>query len=97
MQVLAILDDLVTKRGMGLIFISHDLNLVASFCDRVIIMYAGQIVDTCRAAELDQAKHPYTQGLLASLPRVERPVEQLSVLERDQRWITQPGVDAFLD
>ncbi len=97
MQVLAILDDLVTERGMGLIFISHDLNLVASFCDRVIIMYAGQIVDTCRAAELDQAKHPYTQGLLASLPRVERPVEQLSVLERDQRWITQPGVDAFLD
>src|SRR3546814_6616355 len=43
LQVLAILDDLVTQRGMGLIFISPDLNLVASFCDRVVIMYAGQI------------------------------------------------------
>ena len=42
MQVLAILDDLVKERGLGLIFISHDLNLVASFCDRVLIMYAGQ-------------------------------------------------------
>ncbi len=97
MQVLAILDDLVTKRGMGLIFISHDLNLVASFCDRVIIMYAGQIVETCRARELGAARHPYTRGLLASLPRVERPLEVLPVLERDEDWKTQAGVDAFLE
>ncbi len=96
MQVLAILDDLVTRRGMGLMFISHDLNLVASFCDRVIIMYAGQIVETCRASDLAQARHPYTRGLLASLPRVERPLEVLPVLERDEDWKTQAGVDAFL-
>src|SRR3546814_144761 len=70
MQVLAIIDDLVTTRGMGLIFISHDLNLVASFCDRVAIMYAGRIVETCRASELSQASHPYTRGLLASAPRI---------------------------
>ncbi len=97
MQVLAILDDLVTRRGMGLMFISHDLNLVASFCDRVIIMYAGQIVETCRASELAAARHPYTRGLLASLPRVERPLEVLPVLERDEGWKTQAGVDAFLE
>lgn len=95
MQVLAIIDDLVTKRGMGLMFISHDLSLVASFCDRVIIMYAGQIVETCKASELEQAKHPYTRGLLNSLPRLDRRVENLAVLEREERWKTEPGVDAF--
>ena len=86
MQVLAILDDLVTERGMGLVFISHDLNLVASFCDRVLIMYAGRIVETCRAQDLVTARHPYTQGLLRSLPRIDRPVAELAVLERDPAW-----------
>jgi peptide/nickel transport system ATP-binding protein len=86
MQVLAILDDLVTERGMGLVFISHDLNLVASFCDRVLIMYAGRIVETCSARDLSSAHHPYTQGLLRSLPRIDRPVTELAVLERDPAW-----------
>ncbi len=94
MQVLAILDDLVTKRGMGLMFISHDLNLVASFCDRVVIMYAGRILETCRAKDLDRATHPYTRGLLASLPRVDRPVGELAVLSRDPAWSQSAGVDA---
>jgi len=90
LQVLAILDDLVSRRGMGLIFISHDLNLVASFCDRVLIMYAGRIVETCRASALHDARHPYTRGLLASLPRVDRPVEELAVLSRDPAWLMGP-------
>jgi peptide/nickel transport system ATP-binding protein len=94
MQVLAILDDLVSKRGMGLIFISHDLNLVASFCDRVVIMYAGRIVETCRARDLAQARHPYTKGLLASLPRVDQPVAELAVLTRDPAWAASASVDA---
>ncbi|HMA13331.1 MAG TPA: ABC transporter ATP-binding protein, partial [Kiloniellaceae bacterium] len=64
LQVLAILDDLVTQRGMGLIFISHDLNLVASFCDRVVIMYAGRVMEICDAKNLQAAQHPYTRGLL---------------------------------
>ena len=87
LQVLAILDDLVSRRGMGLVFISHDLNLVASFCDRVLIMYAGRIVETCRASALHEARHPYTRGLLASLPRVDRPVAELAVLDRDPAWL----------
>ncbi|MEX2009873.1 MAG: ABC transporter ATP-binding protein [Dongiaceae bacterium] len=91
MQVLAIIDDLVTTRGMGLIFISHDLNLVASFCDRVLIMYAGRVVETCRAAELHLARHPYTRGLLESLPRVDRPGGELPVLRRDPAWATDPA------
>ncbi len=87
LQVLAILDDLVTERGMGLMFISHDLNLVASFCDRVLIMYAGRIVESCDARNLSAAKHPYTQGLLNCLPQVDQPVAELPVLERDPAWL----------
>jgi peptide/nickel transport system ATP-binding protein len=90
MQVLAIIDDLVGQRGMGLVFISHDLNLVASFCDRVLIMYAGRIVETCPASALHAARHPYTRGLLSSLPRVDRPVAELAVLQRDPAWRDGP-------
>ncbi|MEQ9813786.1 MAG: ABC transporter ATP-binding protein [Azospirillaceae bacterium] len=88
MQVLGILDDLVSERGMGLIFISHDLNLVASFCDRILIMYAGRVVEICRAARLHQARHPYTRGLLDALPRVEARQERLATLTRDPSWLT---------
>jgi peptide/nickel transport system ATP-binding protein len=56
-QVLAILDDLVEKRGLGLVFISHDLNLVSTFCDRVLVMYAGRIVETLDDWHLHEAKH----------------------------------------
>ena len=86
MQVLAILDDLVSRRGLGLMFISHDLNLVATFCDRVLIMYAGRIVEECKASELRQATHPYTQGLLASLPRIGERRKRLATLVRDPAW-----------
>lgn len=85
-EVLHILDHLVRERGMGLIFISHDLNLVAQFCDRVLIMYAGRVVEELPAHDLKNARHPYTQGLLNSLPRLEQPVERLSVLQRQDSW-----------
>ena len=88
MQVLAILDDLVTQRGLALVFVSHDLNLVATFCDRVLVMYAGRIVEECRASELAHASHPYTRGLLESSPRLAEPRERLTVLERDPAWLT---------
>ena len=87
LQVLAILDDLVTQRGMGLIFISHDLNLVASFCDRVIIMYAGRIMEICDAKNLDAARHPYTRGLLNCLPQIDGDGSDLPVLQRDDAWL----------
>jgi len=85
-QILDIMDGLVKERGMGLIFISHDLNLVSEFCDRVLIMYAGRIVEVCDADKLHQAKHPYTQGLLNSLPRLDQPKKHLEVLKRDDGW-----------
>ncbi|MDH3968394.1 MAG: ABC transporter ATP-binding protein [Rhodospirillales bacterium] len=90
LQVLAIMDDLVTQRGMGLIFISHDLSLVASFCDRVLIMYGGRIMEVCEASKLAEARHPYTQGLLHCLPRVEGGgAADLPILTRDPAWFEQ--------
>jgi peptide/nickel transport system ATP-binding protein len=89
MQVLAILDDLVTTRGMGLIFVSHDLNLVASFCDRILVMYAGRVVEECRAADLHAATHPYTRGLLESLPRIGDDRAELPTLRRDPAWAAE--------
>jgi peptide/nickel transport system ATP-binding protein len=92
MQVLAILDDLVQSRGLGLMFISHDLNLVATFCDRVLIMYAGRIVESCPASALRDARHGYTRGLLESLPRIGEKRERLQVLQRDPAWRDAPTI-----
>jgi peptide/nickel transport system ATP-binding protein len=86
LQVLAILDDMVTQNGMGLIFISHDLNLVASFCDRVLIMYDGQAMEVRDADDLQHAQHPYTRGLLSCLPQVGESGRELPVLKRDPAW-----------
>jgi peptide/nickel transport system ATP-binding protein len=89
-QVLTILDDLVTRRGTGLMFISHDLNLVADFCDRVLVMYAGRIMEDLPARELQRAQHPYTRALLDSLPQLDRPVDTLQVPSRDPSWLDGP-------
>ena len=86
LDVLSILDKLVAERGMGLVFISHDLRLVSSFCDRVIVMYAGRIVEELPSADLAQAKHPYTQGLLNCLPTIGTNRHPLPVLERKPEW-----------
>lgn len=90
-QVLDILDRLVTDRGMGLIFISHDLPLVASFCDRVVVMYAGRVMETLDAKALSKGKHPYTQGLLGCLPDLDHPLDRLATLTRDPAWATGGG------
>jgi peptide/nickel transport system ATP-binding protein len=82
-EVLSILDGLVRDRGMGLIFISHDLRLVARFCDRVLVMYKGLVVEELAAANLLAAQHPYTRGLLNCLPRIGGPRGPLPVLDRD--------------
>ncbi|MFD1328703.1 ABC transporter ATP-binding protein [Mycoplana ramosa] len=86
LEVLAILDRLVADRGMGLLFISHDLRLVSTFCDRVIVMYAGKIVEELASADLANAQHPYTRGLLNSLPRIGQDRHPLPVLDRKPEW-----------
>jgi peptide/nickel transport system ATP-binding protein len=86
LDVLAILDRLVADRGMGLVFISHDLRLVSSFCDRVVVMYAGKVVEQLKASELSQAQHPYTRGLLDCMPKIGADRHPLPVLERQAGW-----------
>lgn len=81
-QVLDIIDDLVRDKGMGLILISHDLNLVSRYCDRILVMNAGAIVEECAAGELENATHPYTRGLLAAMPTIDEVREELPVLDR---------------
>ena len=90
-QVLDILERLVTDRGMGLIFISHDLPLVASFCDRVVVMYAGRVMETLDARALSKGKHPYTRGLLGCLPDLDHPKDRLATLKRDPAWANGAG------
>ncbi|WP_434669799.1 ABC transporter ATP-binding protein [Klebsiella sp. B345] len=89
LQVLGLLDDLVKSRGLGLIFISHDINLVRSFCDRVLVMYAGRVVESIAASELDNARHPYTQGLINALPDIQHRRPVLPVLQRQASWLTE--------
>ncbi|MCS5606036.1 MAG: ABC transporter ATP-binding protein [Alphaproteobacteria bacterium] len=86
LQILAILDDMVRDGGMGLILISHDLQLVSSFCDRIVVMYGGQIMEVLDSGNLDQAKHPYTRGMLNCLPDIDNQQEILPVLQRDGAW-----------
>ena len=86
-QVLAIMDNLVRSRGMGLILVSHNLHLVSSFCDRVLVMYAGRVVETCAAGDLANARHPYTRGLLAALPELGHRRAELPQLQRDPAWL----------
>ncbi|HAT8011672.1 ABC transporter ATP-binding protein [Citrobacter rodentium] len=89
LQVLGLLDDLVQSRGLGLIFISHDINLVRSFCDRVLVMYAGRVVESVAAADLHHARHPYTRGLIGALPDIHHRRPVLPVLQRQASWLSE--------
>lgn len=95
-QVLKIMDSLVRERGMGLLFISHDLPLLSAFCDRILVLYSGRIVEVCDASRLHQATHPYTQGLLRSIPRLDRPTAELPTLARSADWVHQESVSGVL-
>lgn len=86
-EVLRILDRLVRERGMGLLFISHNLTVVSSFCDRVLIMYGGRILEQCAARDLADAKHPYTRALIAAAPSLDHPKSELATLVRDPEWL----------
>jgi peptide/nickel transport system ATP-binding protein len=85
-EILRLIEDLVARRGMGLILISHDLPLVAHFSDRVLVMYAGRVVERLAAGDLVRSQHPYTRGLLACMPSLNRPRTRLPVMVRDPSW-----------
>jgi len=81
-QVLNVLDEQVVGRGMGLIFISHDLDLVSRFCDRVLVMYGGEVVEELPADRLSDATHPYTRGLIDCAPRLGQGRQRFRALDR---------------
>jgi oligopeptide/dipeptide ABC transporter ATP-binding protein len=77
-QILELLARLQQQLGMAVLLITHDLGVVAGTADRVVVMYAGQVVETAPTPELfAQPRHPYTEGLMASIPRLDRPRERL--------------------
>jgi peptide/nickel transport system ATP-binding protein len=84
-DVLKLLDELVTENNSGLILISHDIRMVAAFCQRILVMYKGRVVENL--VRLEDAQHPYTRGLVAAMPNPRHPVRRLQVLDR-------PSIDA---
>jgi oligopeptide transport system ATP-binding protein len=70
-QILDLLKDMAARTGSALILITHDLGVVARYADRVVVMYAGRVVESAPAEELyARPRHPYTRGLMASVPRL---------------------------
>jgi oligopeptide/dipeptide ABC transporter ATP-binding protein len=71
-QILQLFEELRRDLGLALLLITHDLSVIAETCDRVAVMYAGQIVEQTSAEELfDHPEHPYTEALLGALPQLE--------------------------
>ena len=73
-QILDLMQNLQSETGMAVMVITHDLGVIAETCQDVVVMYAGKVAETASAVELfKNPKHPYTQGLLNSIPRLETP------------------------
>jgi len=88
-QILQLIDRLNRERGLAVILITHDLGVVAEVADRVLVMYAGQVVEDATLDEIFYApKHPYTWGLLGSLARLDQP--------RTARLVQIPGAPPSL-
>jgi peptide/nickel transport system ATP-binding protein/oligopeptide transport system ATP-binding protein len=81
-QILDLLSDLQQRLGMAILIITHDLGVVAEMADDVLVMYAGQIVESAKVADLfADPQHPYTIGLLGSIPRLDVERERLATIE----------------
>ena len=81
-QILNLLRDIQTERGMSIILITHDLGVIARMCDRVCVMYAGEVVERGQLADVfENPVHPYTQGLLGSIPDLQDPQPRLQPIE----------------
>ena len=81
-QVLELIADIRRELGMSVVLITHDLGVVAEFCDHIAVMYAGQVVETGPTSDvIGQPAHPYTQGLLRSIPRLSHLDERIHPIE----------------
>ncbi|MFZ4832035.1 ABC transporter ATP-binding protein [Rouxiella sp. Mn2063] len=81
-QVLGLIERLVEERNMGLVLISHDLQQVAQYCERVLVMYKGEVLDQLPAKQLAHATHPYTHTLWSCRPNIDTRGQRLPVLDR---------------
>ena len=81
-QVLKVMADLQKELSMAVILITHNIGVVAETCDRVAVMYAGNIVEAAEVETLfENPQHPYTRGLLGSVPRADRDMDELTIIE----------------
>jgi peptide/nickel transport system ATP-binding protein len=84
-QILELLDELKGRLGMGMLLVTHDMGVIAGRADRVLVMYAGRIVESASTAKLFAGpRHPYTEALLASIPRLDQ--------DRDSQLYSIPGL-----
>jgi peptide/nickel transport system ATP-binding protein len=92
-QVLDLLRRLQAEFGMAMLFVTHDLGVVANMCDRVVVLYAGQVVEQATAPEFfGRPRHPYAKGLLDAMPQVGRPGRRLRAIPGD---VPRPEAFAF--
>jgi peptide/nickel transport system ATP-binding protein len=90
-QILELLDELQREQDLAIMFITHDMGVIAEVSDRVNVMYAGEVVESAPVAELfANPKHPYTRGLLASIPGENVGAERLSTIEGDVPTPNEP-------
>ena len=81
-QILQLMKDLKKDRDMSIIMITHDLGIVYDFCDRVVVMYTGEVVESAPVKALfDTPLHPYTEGLIGALPRLGETADRLEAIE----------------
>lgn len=91
-QILDLLKELQQERGLSILFITHDMGVIADIADRVNVMYAGEIVETAPVDELfANPKHPYTQGLLGAIPGRQSTEEDLETIEGDVPTPNEPA------
>jgi oligopeptide/dipeptide ABC transporter ATP-binding protein len=93
-QYLRLLRDIQEETGLSIIFITHDFGIVAKMCDRVLVMYAGRVVESGSVRDIfNHPSHPYTQALLDSVPKLEERTERLYAIEGQPPalWDLPPG------
>lgn len=91
-QILDLLKTIQKQRQMSVIFITHDLHIATDFCDRILVMYAGKVVESATSEALfKNPKHPYTQGLIGAIPKLEeRKTEKLKPIPGSPPLLSSP-------
>ncbi|MFC9835338.1 ABC transporter ATP-binding protein [Rhodococcus sp. NPDC127530] len=93
-QILDLLRDLRSETGMGVVFVTHDLGVVAETCDRVIVMYAGEVIETASTRNIfTRPRHPYTEGLITAMPQLGDQHGKLATIpgSTPEPWAMPPG------